>query len=82
MTINGLCTHRVLLLPGAQSSSQLIISVILPVVPRGGWLSTVLPPLKIKKVTNWIFFCSTFCVLELGSYLIKPICMSTGRPGF
>lgn len=39
MTINGLCTLRVLLLPGAQRSSRLIISVILPVVPGGGGLN-------------------------------------------
>lgn len=35
---------------------------------------------KKKKVT--VFFCFTFYVLELGSYLFKTTCMSTGGPGF
>lgn len=36
---------------------------------------------KTKQVTNWIFFCSRFYVLELDSYLIKTASMSTSGPG-
>lgn len=36
---------------------------------------------KKKQVTNWIFFDSTFYVLELGSYLIKIASMSPSGPG-
>lgn len=36
---------------------------------------------KPKQVTNWIFFCSRFYVLELDSYLIKTASVSTSGPG-